>query len=182
MLLRRQHHPRDRGLVVRSSTPAGRVALLAALIGLALVACGDSTEADNQDDDMDMTTGFGEPAEAGDADRVIEMTAHDDFRFDPAQITITAGETITFRVTNVGNLPHDFTLGDEATQDEHEEEMSEMAESEEMMHDEPNVLSLPAGETHELTWHFTEPGPVLIGCHEVGHYAAGMMATITVES
>lgn len=95
--------------------------------------------------------------------------------------TVSAGETITFRVTNVGNLAPDFTLGDEAAQAEHEAEMAEM-ESGEMMHDEPNVLSLPPGETHELTWHFTEPGTVLIGCHEIGHYAGGMIATITVEA
>lgn len=163
--------------------PSRKMTLLAVFIGLAVVACGDSsTEADNNDDDMDMTTSFGEPAEAADADRMIEVTAHDDFRFDPAQITVAAGETITFRVTNAGNLPHDFTLGDETTQDEHEAEMAETAESGEMMHDEPNVLSLPAGETHELTWHFIEPGNLLIGCHEPGHYAAGMIATITVES
>lgn len=171
--------------VLRSGISSRRMLLLAALIGLALVACGDSsTEADTttHDDDMEMTTSFGEPADAADADRVIEMTAHDDFSFDPDQITVTAGETITFRVTNVGNLPHDFTLGDEAAQDEHEEEMAEMAENGEMAHDEPNVLSLPPGETHELAWHFTEPGTVLIGCHEIGHYAGGMMATITVES
>lgn len=98
--------------------------------------------------------------------------------------TITCGPSAatTFRVTNVGNLPHDFTLGDEAAQDEHEAEMAEMAGNGEMVPDEPNVLSLPPGETHELTWHFTEPGTVLIGCHEIGHYAAGMIATITVES
>lgn len=182
MSLARYHH-RDDPRVVGSSVSSRKVTLVAALIGLALVACGDSsTEADNHDDDMELTTGFGEPAEAADADRVIEMTAHDDFSFDPAQIIVTAGETITFRVTNVGNLPHDFTLGDEAVQDEHEAEMAEMAENGEMVHDEPNVLSLPPGETHELTWHFTEPGTVLIGCHEIGHYAAGMIATITVES
>jgi uncharacterized cupredoxin-like copper-binding protein len=176
-------HPRRVDLrVMSSSVSFGKVTLLAALLGLALVACGDgSTEVDNHDDDMEMTTSFGEPAEAADADRVVEMTAHDDFSFDPAQITVTAGETITFRVTNVGNLPHDFTLGDEAAQEQHEAEMSEMDEGGEMAHDAPNVLSLPPGETHELTWHFTEPGTVLIGCHEIGHYAAGMIATITVE-
>jgi uncharacterized cupredoxin-like copper-binding protein len=177
-----RYHGRVSPRVPISSLSFGKVTLLAALLGLALVACGDgSTEVDNHDDDMDMTTGFGEPAEAADADRVIEMTAHDDFSFDPAQITVTAGETITFRVTNVGNLPHDFTLGDEAAQEQHEAEMSEMDEGGEMAHDEPNVLSLPPGETNELTWHFTEPGTVLIGCHEIGHYAAGMIATITVE-
>lgn len=185
MLIPKPYHDPRNYRVVRSGVSTRRMLLLAALIGLALVACGDSsTEADTttHDDDMEMTTSFGEPAEAADADRVIEMTARDDFSFDPAQITVTAGETITFRVTNVGNLPHDFTLGDEATQEEHEEEMAEMAENGEMAHDEPNVLSLPPGETAELTWHFTEPGTVLIGCHEVGHYAAGMIATITVES
>lgn len=173
-------HRRDRRRLVRSRVPSRKLTLLAALIGLALVACGDSaTEADANDDGMDMTSSFGEPAEAADADRVIEMTANDNLGFDPDQIAVTAGETITFRVTNVGNLRHDFTLGDEAAQDEHE---AEMAETGEMMHDEPNVLSLPPGETHELSWHFTKPGTVLIGCHEPGHYAAGMFATITVES
>lgn len=178
----RNHRPLAYG-ALKSDVSSRRMLLLAALIGLALVACGDSsTEADDNGDDMEMTTSFGEPAEADDADRVIEMTAHDDLSFDPDQITVTAGETITFRVTNVGNLAHDFTLGDEAAQDEHEEEMAETAEDGEMAHDEPNVLALPPGETHELTWRFTEPGTVLIGCHEVGHYAGGMIATITVES
>lgn len=179
---RARYHHRFDPQVTSASVSFGKLALLAALIGLAVVACGDSsTEADDHEDDMEMTTGFGEPAEAADADRVIEMTAHDDFTFDPAQISVTAGETITFRVTNVGNLPHDFTIGDEASQEKHEAEMAEMDESGEMAHNEPNVLSLPPGETHELTWHFTEPGTLLIGCHEIGHYAAGMIATITVE-
>jgi uncharacterized cupredoxin-like copper-binding protein len=51
-----------------------------------------------------------------------------------------------------------------------------------MMHEEPNAMTINPGETNELTWHFTEPGTVLIGCHQVGHYAGGMKATITVES
>lgn len=163
-----------------------RSALFALLAGLLVVACADSTTETTQDEEMDMEEtrfSFGEPAEAANADRIVEITANDDFSFDPDEITVSVGEVITFRVVNSGALIHDFTLGDEATQEEHEEEMAEMAESGEMMtHDEPNAMTIDPAETNELTWHFTEAGSVLIGCHQVGHYDSGMRATITVES
>ncbi|MEX1125622.1 MAG: hypothetical protein WD895_07820 [Acidimicrobiia bacterium] len=41
-------------------------------------------------------------------------------------MAVRAGETITFRIVNDGTVVHDFTLGDSAIQDEHEEEMAEM--------------------------------------------------------
>lgn len=139
-------------------------------------AAGAATTMDGAGDHSGFA--FGEPADAADADRVIEVTAGDDFRFDPASITVTAGETVTFRVTNTGAIPHDFTLGDEATQQAHGEEMEEMAGM--TMPDEPNAIVIGAGETRELTWHFTEPGRFLIGCHQTGHYQAGMRAEIVV--
>jgi uncharacterized cupredoxin-like copper-binding protein len=164
----------------------GRPALFALLAGLLVGACAGSTTETTQAEEMDMEEmmfSFGEPADAADADRVVEITANDDFSFDPDDITVSAGEVITFRVVNGGALIHDFTLGDEAIQQEHEAEMAEMAESGEMMmHDEPNTMSIDPGETNELTWHFTESGSVLIGCHEVGHYDSGMKGTITIES
>jgi uncharacterized cupredoxin-like copper-binding protein len=164
----------------------GRTALFALIAGLLVGACADSTAGTTQAEEMDMEEmmfSFGEPAEAANADRVIEVTANDDFSFDPDEITVSAGEVITFRVVNGGAIIHDFTLGDEATQEEHEAEMAEMAESGEMMmHDEPNAMSIGPGETNEMTWHFTEGGSVLIGCHQVGHYASGMKGTITIES
>jgi len=69
-------------------------------------------------------------------------------------------------------------LGDQNAQDEHEAEMAEMSG---MAHDEPNVVTIPAGGTAELTWRFGEDGTVLIGCHQPGHYAAGMTGRITIE-
>ena len=140
------------------------------------------------DDDMDMEDdghtefAFGEPADAADADRTIEVDANDDLTYDPPSIEIQAGETITFVITNTGQAVHEFTLGDEALQDEHEEEMAEMMEEGEMtMEDEPNALSLDPGETGELTWHFTSSGELLYGCHEPGHYAGGMVGDITIQ-
>lgn len=50
-----------------------------------------------------------------------------------------------------------------------------------MTHEEPNVAPVPAGGTAELTWTFDEAGPVLVGCHQPGRYAAGMTGRITVE-
>lgn len=163
--------------------------VLAALaLGLVVAACGStSTTApestttvpttDTADDHSEFS--FGEPADAASADRVIEITASDDFRFDPASIEVSAGETVTFRVTNTGVIPHDFTLGDEATQQDHAEEMEEMSGM--AMSDEPNGMALAPGETRDLTWHFTEAGELLIGCHEIGHYEAGMKAQVTVQ-
>lgn len=169
-----------------------RIALaMLTTLALALAACTASgsspTAADGSmdmesmhaDESMHMDeVHFGEPADPADADRVIEITGNDDFSWDPASIEIAVGETVTFRVTNVGAIPHDFTLGDEHMQDEHEEEMqSGMAH----MGDEPNAFVLEPGETKEMTWTFTEAGEVLYGCHQTGHYAAGMVGTITVQ-
>lgn len=134
---------------------------------------------DMEDDEHDEEFAFGEPAEADAATRVVEITAHDDFTFDPANATVAAGETVTFRVTNAGAIPHDFTLGDSHMQDEHEAEMAEMGGT--MMHDEPNVFTLEPGETKEMTWHLTTPGELIYGCHQIGHYDAGMFGSLTVE-
>ena len=163
--------------MTRLLTRAAAPALILALT-LTMAACGqDSGQTTNPE-----TTGsefaFGSPADAADADRVIEIQTTDALAFEPAVITVAAGETVTFRLSNEGALAHDFTLGDQATQDEHEAEMSEMGG---MAHDEPNVATIPAGETVELTWTFGGEGTVLVGCHQPGHYAAGMTGRITVE-
>jgi uncharacterized cupredoxin-like copper-binding protein len=158
-----------------------RIASISFASVLLLSACagaGPSTTGPVDDDHSSFT--FGEPAAATDSDRTIEIIATDDFRFDPAELAVEAGETITFRVVNQGSLPHEFTLGDEATQAEHEEEMAEMGGMA-MPADEPNSIGLAAGETKEITWRFTNPGTILIGCHTPGHYAAGMRGEVTVE-
>lgn len=142
----------------------------------------DDDHAEDEADDHAGGFSFGEPADAADATRVIEIATNDDFTFDPAALTVEAGEIVTFRVENVGFLDHDFTLGDEETQIDHEAEMAEMAEGGAMMDmpDESNAFSLAAGETKELTWHFTEAGDILYGCHIPGHYAAGMKGTLSI--
>lgn len=150
------------------------VPVLIAALAIAVSACTQDTA----DTATESELPFGSPAAAEDADRVIEIATSDSLAFEPNEITVSTGETVTFRLINEGNLVHDFTLGDQAAQDEHEAEMEEMPG---MAHDEPNVANIPAGETAELTWTFGDAGTVLVGCHQPGHYDAGMTARITVE-
>ena len=163
-----------------------RVASILTALALVLAACGGSAAAadplveQHAEDQQEEDFNFGQPANAADADRVIEIDANDTLTFDASEITVAAGETITFRITNTGNIAHDFTLGDQETQAEHEAEMMDNGET--MTHDDPNTVVLAAGETKELTWRFSEAGTVLIGCHQPGHYAAGMAGAVTIES
>jgi len=133
---------------------------------------------------MDMSEGetsfaFGEPGDAAGADRSVEIEARD-IEFDPTAVDVSVGETITFTITNTGAAIHEFVIGDEAAQDEHETEMQEMP-SGSAMHDEPNAVALQPGETKDVTWTFTGSGEVLFGCHQPGHYEAGMVGTFNVS-
>ena len=108
----------------------------------------------------------------------IQVTLTDALKIEPAAMTVRAGAPITFVVTNSGATDHEFYLGDEAAQAEHEKEMAAMGE---MGHDEPEGISVKPGETNELIYTFSQPGETLAGCHVVGHYGGGMKARITVE-
>jgi uncharacterized cupredoxin-like copper-binding protein len=108
----------------------------------------------------------------------IEVKLTDALRIEPASMTVPAGVPVTFVVTNAGSADHEFYLGDDDAQAEHEEEMMEMGG---MGHDEPEGIAVEPGETKELTYTFAAPGKTRAGCHVVGHYAGGMKATITVS-
>jgi uncharacterized cupredoxin-like copper-binding protein len=51
-----------------------------------------------------------------------------------------------------------------------------------MIHGDPNGIEVPAGRTGDLQMTFGTPGDLLIGCHVLGHYAAGTKVTLTVGS
>ena len=102
----------------------------------------------------------------------------DVLRYEPDRFTVEAGQTVRFVISNTGQAVHEFYVGDEAAQQEHEAEMREMG----MQHDEENGLSVNPGQTETLEVTFEEATESLVGCHEPGHYAGGMRATITVES
>jgi uncharacterized cupredoxin-like copper-binding protein len=121
---------------------------------------------------------------------------NDRFRYRPAAIMVRAGRRVTFDVTNAGKLPHEFILGDRATQLDHERQMqggppaagvhdhahADHAHAGHATAGAGGALTVPPGQTRRLTWTFDEPGIVLYGCHVLGHWAAGMKGTIVVLS
>jgi uncharacterized cupredoxin-like copper-binding protein len=111
----------------------------------------------------------------------IEVEALDELAWDPASVTVQAGETVTFVVTNDGQSQHEFVLGPEHVQEAHEEAAAGGMEHGEAGDEAMAVLELAPGETKEATVTFDEPGEILYGCHEPGHYDGGMVGTVTVE-
>jgi uncharacterized cupredoxin-like copper-binding protein len=122
--------------------------------------------------------GVGEPADAAEATRTVEVTTLDSMTFEPSTVSVGSGEIVTFVVTNAGQGAHEFTLGDAAMQEEHAAAMAHMPEG--MAHDLPNSVALQPGETKRLTWRFGHAGAVEYACHEPGHYQAGMRGQLTV--
>lgn len=155
------------------------LALVAAACGDESTAGPDATGTGSEMDDEHTSFAFGEPGAAADADRSVDIEALD-IEFDPTSVDVTVGETITFVVRNTGATVHEFVIGDTTTQDEHEAEMQAMA-SGMTMHDEANAITLQPGDSKEVTWTFTGPGEVLFGCHQPGHYEAGMVGTFNVN-
>jgi P-type Cu+ transporter len=108
--------------------------------------------------------------------RTIQIDTTDALRFAPEALTVRAGETIAFDIRNSGSVPHEFFIGTADEQIAHEQEMA----SGMPMHDDPNGVNVPAGQTARLVYTFDSAGTLEYGCHVAGHYAAGMRGTITV--
>jgi uncharacterized cupredoxin-like copper-binding protein len=115
--------------------------------------------------------------EAAQVKRTI-MLAATDLKFTPMQIAVTIGETVKFEVRNDGQLQHEFILGSEAEQMEHDKEMAAMAGMN-MTHS--NGVSVAPGKTGTLIWTFTKAGTLLYACHVPGHYVAGMIGQLTIK-
>lgn len=95
-------------------------------------------------------------------------------RFLPGAMTVKAGTTVRFEVTNLDPIDHELIIGPTDVQDRHEKG------SETHHADKPGEVSVAAGETRTTTYRFAEPGEVTFGCHLPGHYSYGMKATVTV--
>jgi uncharacterized cupredoxin-like copper-binding protein len=118
---------------------------------------------------------------ASDADRTVEIDMVD-VAFKPENVEVRAGETVRFVLHNRGKVVHDAFVGDSEAQEDHETQMRDAEEGGHNGHggDEEDALTVDPGETGELTHTFDEAGRHEIGCHQPGHYAAGMKITVAV--
>jgi uncharacterized cupredoxin-like copper-binding protein len=133
---------------------------LAGLSLVVLVGCG---------------SGGDQPSAAG-ADRTVEIEMRD-IAFSPGSVDVRAGERVRFVFTNTGQVTHDAFLGDGAAQDAHEQQMRAGHGDHGTGSD---ALSVAPGKKAALVRTFDQPGQVLIGCHQPGHYTGGMRLTVTV--
>ena len=126
----------------------------------------------------------GEPGKAADVGRTIHLVA-DDIKFDKKTITVKAGETVRFVVTNKGEMVHDLTLGTEKVQAAHRKEMLEMMNKGmalgKMDHADPNAVMIKPGETKELIWKFKKARSFEFACNVPGHYESGMKGDIVIR-
>ena len=143
----------------------GRTILgVAASAALAIIgACGGSDHGESHG-------GTAEPT------RTVEVEMRD-IAYEPATVSVRAGETVKFVFRNVGAAVHDAFIGDEAAQAEHEKEMRE---AEGQHHGDDHAVTVKPGDTGSLTYTFEQGEAVLIGCHQPGHYQAGMKLTLPV--
>ena len=171
-------------------------ALLAGVALLAACSLADLPGREREDPAAPLTHAHQAPRKPGPTVATaapVRVVMNDRFRYRPSSIVVRAGRRVTFAVTNAGKLPHEFILGDRATQLDHERRMQAMpADGDHMMHAHAlgsadhasggaaGGLTVPPGQTGRLTWTFHDPGVVLYGCHVLGHWAAGMKGTIVV--
>ncbi len=99
------------------------------------------------------------------APRIVELTGDDMLNFVPGLVQAAPGETITFRIHNVGTAVHEFMVGpiDAAFAD-----TGGTAE----------VADIGPDQTGEITYTLTGTGPFGFACHAPGHFEHGMAGYI----
>jgi uncharacterized cupredoxin-like copper-binding protein len=157
-----------------------RVLIAAAIVGGAalLASCGSSG-----------STSSAQRSSGSGSSRTVDVVMTDN-AFQPTQLRVARGETVTLRFTNNGSVQHEALIGDAQAQAKHHADMS--ASTSRMEHGDMNMgghggmegsensVTVPPGMTGEITHTFDDSGTVLIGCHEPGHWDGGMRSTITV--
>lgn len=115
------------------------------------------------------------------AQRVVAITMDDTMRYDPSEITVKRGETVTFKGTNKGKLVHELVIGSKKQLEEHAEHMRKHPGMDHGSHTGDGMLRLEGGKSGEMSYRFTKAGTFYYGCLEPGHFEAGMTGKVTVR-
>jgi plastocyanin len=103
----------------------------------------------------------------------------DQMRFTPAQITVKQGEIVRFEPVNKGQVMHEMVLG---TLDDLKKHAELMKKNPGMPHDAPHMAHVAPGKSGKIGWQFTKPGEFFYACLVAGHFEAGMIGKVTVQS
>ena len=91
----------------------------------------------------------------------VTLTGTDDFRFNPATVTVKAGQPLQVTFQNGGELLHDFTVQQGLAK--------------------PVVITEDGGKSGTATVTYDKPGTYKFLCSQPGHDQLGMHGTITVQ-
>ena len=142
----------------------------------------------------------GEPGKVSDVSRTVTIDMIDN-RYSTEEITVKAGETIRFVVSNKGQLVHEFNIGTPDMHKGHQKEMMMMVDhgvleadkinhdkmkmdmggGKTMEHNDPNSALLEPGKSKKIVWKFSNAGTFEFACNVPGHYDAGMMGEFEFE-
>jgi uncharacterized cupredoxin-like copper-binding protein len=163
----------------------GAIVITTMVLFLSACSFGDHGEGHGHGDDQhgegedDHSSKAGVPGSAENVTKTVAVDMNDSMAFTPSEITVKAGETIHFTVTNSGKLVHEFILGDGAEILEHHELMKRFPG---MEHDEPNSVSLEADGSGDVIWQFSNAGTFQFACLQPGHFEAGMKGNVVVSA
>ncbi len=104
--------------------------------------------------------------------RLVQVDMSDQLKFDPSEIGVAKGETVTFLVSNLGTATHEFAVGPADKVDADQVDGKIVKE----------VDEIEARHVKTVTYTFDGSGPYGFACHEPGHFEAGMKGTITFGS
>ncbi len=139
---------------------------------------------------------LGAPAARGQGRPI--MIHMNDYDFGVHKITVKVGETIRFVIVNNGKLLHEFNMNTAAENAAHRPMMvmmmrhgmiteekvvnlkMKMPDGTTMTHVEPNAVLVEPGKSAEISWKFTRPGELEIGCNIPDHTEFGMVAALRV--
>ncbi len=109
-----------------------------------------------------------------DGSQIVPVELADSLTITPGKINVVAGTPVRFVVTNTGALEHTFFIGSDKEQKQREAQTGEPGKN--------RFITVPPGETVELTMTFAEPGKTIAGCTIPGHYSGGMKAAVTIKA
>lgn len=114
------------------------------------------------------------------ADRQIRIVMTE-YAFEPATVSVFAGETVQLILVNEGFLVHEFRLANEHSVEEHiASGHADHGEGEADHHDAP-IVEVPAGSAASLTVTLEADTEFdLITCLIPGHYENGMVGDLSV--
>ena len=143
------------------ATQRQRLAAAAALatVGLGLGACGggDDTKSSAGETKDSSTVTAPSAVGGGGPEAKIEVLAKE-FSFNPAKLTLKAGQPSTIALKNIGSVAHDLKVDDIGFK-----------------------VAVTAGKTADKELKVDKPGTYEFHCTLAGHKDAGMKGELTVE-